>query len=309
MPAPPAFRGVPGRVFLLLASSLFLLFSLRLGVSKSGRVDQNLQSTVEPEYEPLPEPDIHHGRNHSVSLVKRDAAADYEAALRTGGQMWAKIQAAFDGCSRGPVQTFQPSALENGWTRDILHIALDAPWREYIDHELGAGKVPPADQTQLITHTQDVDFTNKQQERRQALSKTGLEAARYRTYYLPSIRAVVIKNMRSPAAVVKDIFRRSGRPQPPPSNEVIGNVYAPPLHRWSDVTWVVYRGVAATGPAQQHDDGNNEEKNLQFIGHDQVNNAVSASVIKYVIRRHQPPGGIPNARPSLPFPGLEFGIE
>lgn len=158
MPAPPAFRGVPGRVFLLLASSLFLLFSLRRGVSKSGHG---------PVVEPVSEPDIHHRRNHSVSLLKRDPAADYEAALRTGGQMWAKIQAAFDGCSRGPVQTFQPSALENGWTRDILHIALDAPWREYIDHELGPGKVPPADQTQLITHTQDVDFTNKQQERRQ----------------------------------------------------------------------------------------------------------------------------------------------
>ncbi|KAL9009504.1 MAG: hypothetical protein Q9173_005474, partial [Seirophora scorigena] len=144
MPTPSAFRGVPGRVLLLLASSLFLLFSLRRGVSKSGHgpviFDQNLQSTVDPEYEPLPEPDIHHGRNHSVSLLKRDPAADYEAALRTGGQMWAKIQAAFDGCSRGPVQTFQPSALENGWTRDILHIALDAPWREYIDHELGPSK-------------------------------------------------------------------------------------------------------------------------------------------------------------------------
>ncbi|KAL8960390.1 MAG: hypothetical protein Q9193_002902, partial [Seirophora villosa] len=134
-----------------------------------------------------------------------------------------------------------------------------------------------------------------------ALSKTGLEPARYRTYYLPRIRAVIIKNMRSPAAVVKDIFRKSGRPTPP-SNEVISNVYAPPLHRWSDVTWVVYRDLDG------NNDNDEEEKNLQFIGHDQVNNAVSASVMKYVIRRHQPQGN-PNARPSLPFPGFEFGIE
>lgn len=47
---------------------------------------------------------------------------------------------------------------------------------------------------------------------------------------------------------------------------------------------------------------------LQFIGHDQVSNAVSARVMVYIIRKHQPQGN-PNARPSLPFPGFEFGIE
>ncbi|KAL8989158.1 MAG: hypothetical protein Q9177_001891 [Variospora cf. flavescens] len=300
MPTSPAFGGVQTGVLLLLVSSLFLLISFHRGVSKLGHgtiVDQNLEWTVGPKYESLPELlDTKLNHNYSASLLKRDATADYETSLCTGAQMWAKIQAAFDDSSRVSLQTLPSTALENGWTPNTLHIALDAPWREYIDHELGPGKVPPVDQAPFIEHTQNLDFTNKQGGHREALSKTGLEAARYRTYYIPTISAVVVKNMRSPATVVKEIFHKSGQPKPP-SNALISNVYTPPLSRWSDVTWTVYQSLA-TG------DG----KMLQFIGHDQVNNAVSARVMVYIIRKHQPQGN-PNARPSLPFPGFEFGIE
>ncbi|KAL9023852.1 MAG: hypothetical protein Q9196_006930, partial [Gyalolechia fulgens] len=292
MPTSPAFPGVRKGVFLLLGFTFSLLFSLHRGVSKTSHervvVDnQNLQSIVS-------EPKSHQ------PFQKRDAAADYEAALRTGGQMWAKIQAAFDGCPRDRVQNFEPSALENGWSKNTLHIDLDAPWREYIEHEMGQGKGPRTDQATFIEHTQNKDFTNKQGQHREALSNTGLEVARYRTYYLPSISTVVIKNMRSPATVVKEIFRKSN--QPLPSNERIGGVYAPPLSRWSDVTWTVYEDLA-TASAPPDAGGL-----LRFIGHDQVSNAVSRAVMIYIIRRHRPPGN-PNARPSLPFPGLEFGVE
>ncbi|KAL8739959.1 MAG: hypothetical protein Q9184_008549 [Pyrenodesmia sp. 2 TL-2023] len=211
--------------------------------------------------------------------------------------MWAKIQAAFDGCARDPVQNFQPSALDNGWTRTTLNIALDAPWRAYIDFELGQGKVPPTDQTSFIELTQDKEFRNKQGATRPALSTTGLEPARYRTYHIPAISAIIIKNMRSPATVVKEIFRQAKQPNPP-SNAVITNVYTPPLSRWSDVTWTVYQDLANAA----------QKGKLQFIGHDQVNNDFSARVMVYIIRKHQPQGN-PNARPSLPFPGFEFGIE
>ncbi|KAL9005508.1 MAG: hypothetical protein Q9188_001710 [Gyalolechia gomerana] len=254
MPISPAFRGALKGVFLLLGFTLSLLFSLHHGASKLSHEpivfnDQNLQSIL---FKP----------RHHEPFKKRDAAADYEAALHTGGQMWAKIQAAFDGCPRDPVQNFEPSALDNGWSKTILHIDLDAPWREYIEHELGQGKVPPADQAPFIEHTQNKDFTNKQGAHREALSNTGLEVARYRTYYMPTISTVVIKNMRSPPTVVKEIFRKSNRPLP--SNERISNTYAPPLSRWSDVTWTVYHDLATSSAPLVN------SKLLQFIGHDQA---------------------------------------
>ncbi|KAI4168931.1 MAG: hypothetical protein LQ346_009015, partial [Caloplaca aetnensis] len=213
--------------------------------------------------------------------------------------MWAKIQAAFDSCPRDSVQNFQPSDLDNGWTKTTLNIALDATWRAYIDLELGPGKVPPTDQTPFIDLTQDKPFRNKQGGMRpvtspstkssetvlmntsnQALSNTGLEPARYRTYYIPAASAIIIKNMRSPATVVKDIFRQANQPNPP-SNVLITNIYTPPLSRWSDVAWTVYQDLATTTtPTTQN-------AKLQFVGHDQVNNAFTAGVMVYIIRKHQ----------------------
>lgn len=103
--------------------------------------------------------------------------------------------------------------------------------------------------------------------------------------------------MRSPATVVKEISQKAGQSKPP-SNAIIRDVYAPPLSRWSEVTWTVYEDLA----------NSTQHGKLRFIGHDEVNNAVSASVMIYIIRRHQPQGN-PNTRPSLPFPGFEFGME
>lgn len=141
------------------------MFPVYRGVSKLGygnNVNQNPQSIVEPKHE---------------ALLKRDAAADYEDALCTGGKMWVKIQAGFDGHPRDPVQNFQLPALRNGWTRVDLHIALDEPWRKYIDQELGQGKVPPADQTLFVELTQNQNFTNRQGGHRQVDYLLGVVAS------------------------------------------------------------------------------------------------------------------------------------
>lgn len=95
------------------------------------------------------------------SLVKRDPAAEFETAKCTGQRMWAKIQSAFDGHG-DPVQSFLPSALNNGWTRGDEKMALDSTWRRYFDRQLGQGKVPPADQVSFVRLVQDRDFVNSQ---------------------------------------------------------------------------------------------------------------------------------------------------
>ncbi len=112
--------------------------------------------------------------------------------------------------------------------------------------------------------------------------------------------------MRSPATVVKEIFKQANQPNPP-SNNAITNIYTPPLSRWSDVAWTVYRELAASTTTTL---ATQQGKNLQFVGHDQVNNAFTAGVMIYIIRKHQQPQqGNANARPSLPFPGMVFGVE
>ncbi|KAL8895209.1 MAG: hypothetical protein Q9207_008258 [Kuettlingeria erythrocarpa] len=267
MRTPLAFQGVSRAFLLSLGLISLLLFSKYRGVSKPSHApsvaNQDLQPLVSPHHE---------------LLIKRDAAADYAAAVIAGEQMWTKIQAAFDGCPRDLVPNFQPSDLDNGWTKTTLNIALDAPWRAYIDLELGPGKVPPADQTSFIELTQDKPFKNKQGGMRPALSTTGLEPARYRTYHIPPASAIIIKNMRSPATVVKEIFKQANQPNPP-SNAAITNIYTPPLSRWSDVAWTVYAELAAATASTT------QKEKLQFVGHDQVNNAFTAGVM-FTVPRH-----------------------
>lgn len=126
----------------------------------------------------------------------------------------------------------------------------------------------------------------------QAYSGMGAGTALYVAYYVPSISAVVVRNMVSPANVVKTMFTEMGEQLP--SNLDIAKYYAPPLSRWSDVTWTVYEDISKN------------QKNLRYIGHDNIINPATARVMTYIIGRHRQS---PSDALSAPFPGLEFGID
>ncbi|KAL8732783.1 MAG: hypothetical protein Q9166_002565 [cf. Caloplaca sp. 2 TL-2023] len=223
------------------------------------------------------------------SLVRRDTAADYHKAVCTGQGMWAKIAAAFNRHGGDPVQYFLPSALDNGWTRKDENMDLYDDWPRYFNRKLGRGKLPPKDQTWYVRLFQDKDFKNSHGEDIADFSGT-VEAgtALYFAYYIPKISAVVVKNMVSPANVLKKGFRSQGWEIP--SNDEIAAYETPPLSRWSDVTWTVYQDLSKN------------RKNLRYIGQDHVNNKFTAGVMVYIFIRRGKPAGVP-------FPGLEFGMD
>ena len=67
-----------------------------------------------------------------------------------------------------PHPEFEPSELDNGWTRTDAKMALPPTWRNYFDRQLGSGKIPPANQTWFVNLLQDKDFINRQGNHRTA---------------------------------------------------------------------------------------------------------------------------------------------
>lgn len=94
-------------------------------------------------------------------FVKRDKAETYEKAKCTGAKMWPKIQSAMAGHEPAG-EVFQPSELDNGWTRSKdIRLGLDNRRREYIDKELGPNKIPPSDQISFIELDQYYSFKDR----------------------------------------------------------------------------------------------------------------------------------------------------
>ncbi|KAL8860948.1 MAG: hypothetical protein Q9178_002703 [Gyalolechia marmorata] len=228
----------------------------------------------------------------SDTLVKRDAASDYDKALCTGRAMWDKITAAFDG-QGDTAQIFPISALRNGWSKKDEPQTLDPEWRQYFDTKLGPDKVPSRDDVRYVTLVQDEAFYNSEGEDVADISGTEeAGTALYYAYYIPGISSVIIKNMVSPANVVKALFTAMG--QAVPSNAEIAANYVPPLDRWSDVTWTLYADIAA----QKSSDPNA----LRYIAHSSIINRATQVVMAYIFQRQS--GGV-----NVPYPGLEFGMD
>ncbi|KAL8767865.1 MAG: hypothetical protein Q9209_005757 [Squamulea sp. 1 TL-2023] len=223
---------------------------------------------------------------HDDDLLQRDAASYYDTALHTGRAMWAKVVAAFDGHG-DPVKDFQPSALDNCWSKDDQPHTLDPHWHLYFDKQLGPAKdimsrqvSPSLECCAALTWEQDYSSTEE--------ASTPIHHA----YYIPSISAIVVNNTVSSTNVIKTLFTETDHQIP--SNKEISTNNIPLLARWSDITWTVYRDIA-----------NQQCKNpkaLRFIAHDFIINRATQIVMAYIFQRKR-------NSVDVPFPGLEFGMD
>ena len=93
--------------------------------------------------------------------------------------------------------------------------------------------------------------------------------------------------MRSPANQVKRRFERERKPIP--SNQEISERWVPPLNRWSDVTWLMWK---------EKNGGNN----LRYIGHDYITNEASEAIMRYIFNKYR-------HSQVVPWPGLDFTMD
>ncbi|KAL8681438.1 MAG: hypothetical protein Q9186_002443 [Xanthomendoza sp. 1 TL-2023] len=105
---------------------------------------------------------------------------------------------------------------------------------------------------------------------------------------MPSSSAILILDMRSPSSQVQRYYADRG--EQVPSGKAINDRLVPPLHRWSDATWTLWKEKGGAG-------------NLRYIAHDLVANEDTESVMDSIIEEA-------NKKPAdLPFPGLVFNMD
>ncbi|KAL8978975.1 MAG: hypothetical protein Q9177_006257 [Variospora cf. flavescens] len=176
-------------------------------------------------------------------------------------------------------------------------------------------KVPTEQQNLYTELVQNNPFTNRLKE------QTFEPLEIHKQYYFPSLSAIVISDINSPANWVRRRFRNILK-KPVPSNMEIADKYVPPLSRWSDITWTIWTELS----------GNNH--NLRYLGHDNTANLRTAHVIQYIFTKHgrsdrssdgsssdssdgsqqgskagSSAGSSANDEDELDFPGLEFGMD
>lgn len=108
----------------------------------------------------------------------------------------------------------------------------------------------------------------------------------YAQHYIPASSAIIVGHTRSPAYVVKARFDSQGLQAP--SSKQINDQYVPPLNRWSDATWTLWKEKG----------GGND---LRYVGRDFIQNRQTESVMNYILDQH--------GLGLHPFPGLEFGMD
>ncbi|KAL8988912.1 MAG: hypothetical protein Q9169_008479, partial [Polycauliona sp. 2 TL-2023] len=103
--------------------------------------------------------------------------------------------------------------------------------------------------------------------------------------------------MVSPANRVRNLFARNN--QPAPSSQEINDRYVPPLSRWSDVTWTIWKELSDNDP------------NLRFIGHDSVINTQTNGIMDYIFEKYayqdsDDDDADADAGDEYEWPGLDF---
>ncbi|KAL8688947.1 MAG: hypothetical protein Q9224_004761 [Gallowayella concinna] len=296
---PVTRHSLHGLLLFLLSSLILLSFSL---VKRDGASSENPRID-HVAYDAVIDNDSENSQTEwqtfNSTLLKRDTAADYEKAKKKGKDLWTLVQCAMDGQGDAG-EVFQPSALDNGWTRTLDEKRdLEDHWRDYFELELTREKVPrkipSKDHISFIQLEQTGSFTDRQG--KPAGSPAGPQGKPlYYSYYVPSISAVIVKTMFSPANILTKLLTSAG--EEVPSSQMIKDHLVPPLSRWSDVTWVLYSDLARKSSGEQLG-------KLQYLAHDMVTNGDTKVVMIYIMRKHQKNVG----RLQMPFPGLEFDIE
>ncbi|KAL8676206.1 MAG: hypothetical protein Q9224_007312 [Gallowayella concinna] len=186
--------------------------------------------------------------------------------------------AAMDGCE-SPVQDFRPADFDNGYTRTKNGNFLpDAFWQNQVFAKIPDAVVPTQATSFFVEYMWNKDFINKQGQ--SAVDNRAI----FKQYYIPSSSAIVVSDMRSPVNQVKDRLKNAG--QPIPSSREIADRFVPPLNRWSDVTWTVWKEKGGQG------------NNLRYIAHDFVANRETEHVMEEILEYKQPE-----------WPGRSFGMD
>ncbi|KAL8652193.1 MAG: hypothetical protein Q9210_002828 [Variospora velana] len=228
----------------------------------------------------------------SPVLVKRDPKADFQRSKAHGDDAHNAIQRFFTRtvlheCDPLPIRNFRPEDFRNGWSgEDGNSLPLGGPWGTVFEKVLG--KKPTKEQSFMIEVRQDRPFINNLgNEAIRARLQPGETWASYKQYYIPAISAIIADHNRGPITWVRTRFLRAR--QQPPSNQEIFDRLVPPLSRWSDVTWTLWKQKAGNGAG-----------NLRYVARSANTNEDTKSVMSYIYDKH---GG------AKPFPGLEFGMD
>ncbi|KAL8646923.1 MAG: hypothetical protein Q9210_005855 [Variospora velana] len=202
--------------------------------------------------------------------IKRAALFEdeFQSSKRHGEAALHDIETAllFCGYDQGP--NFGPRDFVNGWSRtDLKRKGYSPTWDTVFEKLFGKAKVPTEQQSLYTELVQNKPFTNR-------LNKQTFEPlAIHKQYYFPSLSAIVIGDINSPANQVRRRFRNILK-KPVPSNLEIADEYVPPLSRWSDITWTIWAELS------------NNENNLRYLGHDNTANLRTAHVIEYIFTKH-----------------------
>ncbi|KAL8895341.1 MAG: hypothetical protein Q9207_008209, partial [Kuettlingeria erythrocarpa] len=234
-------------------------------------------------------PSKYSNANVLSTLVKRDPASEeeFERAKEHGDVAYNEIQAAFSGCDSN-AQEFAPEALNNGWTRkrdqnDPLEKVWADAFQDLIKPE--GDKIPTKERVFNVRVNQDKPFTNKQGEQVDEFSPS----ARYYQYYVPVISAIVISEINSPFNQVRRRYVFADKPVP--SSQYIAGHLVPPLNRWSDVTWTIWKEKAG-----------DTANNLRYLAHDAIENEATDEIAAYIFAKAR------NSQ-DVPYPGLDFGMD
>ncbi|KAL8735787.1 MAG: hypothetical protein Q9166_000651 [cf. Caloplaca sp. 2 TL-2023] len=217
-----------------------------------------------------------HRRDTGVQVMS------YSYAVCKGGELWVKIQEAFDGhIPAGP--QFGHEDFVNGWTLKTGQsqgMLKDRWWDAFIG--FANGRIPSGDQVSSLVAVQDKPF--KTSSGKVITTPTG---ASFELQYVPKWSAMIAIYVKSPSARITDTF---GSPYSHPITKEDVPTLVPPLNRLSDMSWYLYGLIG--NPA-----------GIRYIGHDWIINGNTSSIIEYLFTVKF---GIPD--PDLSWPGLEFDI-
>ncbi|KAL9627283.1 MAG: hypothetical protein Q9204_006679, partial [Flavoplaca sp. TL-2023a] len=227
-------------------------------------------------------PSKHHSKDSIQRHVKRGGKEDFDAAKKQGDIIYGEMQAAWAGCAK-EVQDFDPKAFENGWTRKTDGKSLpDKAWQDVIKTVAGEEKAPTLATSFYVNVIHDKDFTNSLGQPTKFI-KADVGLALYSQHYLPTSSTIIVRQTRSPAYTVKKRLGASA-----PSSQEIASTLVPPLNRWSDATWTLWKEKGGGA-------------NLRYIGRDYIANALTESVMNHIFSQH--------SSSSREFPGLDFGMD
>ncbi|KAL8708992.1 MAG: hypothetical protein Q9220_006201 [cf. Caloplaca sp. 1 TL-2023] len=224
-----------------------------------------------------------HQLNASLSpipraLSKRDPAL-YARYVCIGGQLWERVQAAFDGqVPPGRVFSDGDANEPGGWKSldDPANIPFN--FRKTFDDEKFGG-VPAREDVREITKSNVEAFTND-------FGKQQPTGGAYEMLFIPSKQAVMAVDVESPK------YKLMTRGTNPLRKEET-RPFEPRLSRLSDMIWTVYNKLA----------GEANSGGLRYIMHNYVVNGDSESVMEYIVEKSG--GNVDN----LPWPGKTFGMD